>query len=58
MIADLATGKRRTVRRERRAMLTNPALHGGRLLYVRSIYTRQQLMIAGSRADEGVELLR
>jgi len=45
VIADLATGKRRTVRRERHAMLTNPALHGGRLLYVRSIYTRQQLLI-------------
>jgi hypothetical protein len=45
VVADLATGKRTTVRRERRAMLTNPSLHGGRLLYVRSVYTRQELRL-------------
>jgi hypothetical protein len=45
VIADLATGKRRTVRRERHALLTNPSLHGNRLLYVRSVYTRQELRL-------------
>ncbi len=37
VIADLATGKRTTVRRERRAQLLNPSLAGGRLLYVRDL---------------------
>ena len=45
VIADLTTGKRTTVRRERRALLTNPSLHDGRLLYVRSVYTRQELRL-------------
>jgi hypothetical protein len=45
VIANLETGKRRTVRRERRALLTNPSLHGSRLLYVRSFYKRQELRI-------------
>ena len=45
VIADLATGKRTTVRRERHALLTNPSLAGGRLLYVRSVYTRQELRL-------------
>ena len=45
VIAELASGKRATVRRERRALLTNPALAGGRLLYVRSVYTRQELRL-------------
>jgi hypothetical protein len=45
VIADLATGKNTTVRRERRALLLNPSLHGGRLLYVRNYYKRQELRI-------------
>jgi hypothetical protein len=45
VVANLQTGRRRTVRRERRAMLTNPSLQGGRLLYVRSIYKRQELRL-------------
>jgi hypothetical protein len=45
VIADLATGKRTTVRREHRSLLTNPSLAGGRLLYVRSVYTRQELRL-------------
>ena len=45
VIADLATGKRTTVRRERRAMLLNPSLHGGDLAYVRSLYRRQELRV-------------
>jgi hypothetical protein len=43
VIADAATGKRTTVRRERRALLLNPSLQGGRLLYVRNMYKRQEL---------------
>jgi hypothetical protein len=49
VIADIATGKRTTVRRERRALLTNPSLAGGRLLYVRSVYTRQELRLGPPR---------
>ena len=45
VIADLATGKRSTVRRERRAMLLNPSLHGGELAYVRNFYRRQELRV-------------
>jgi hypothetical protein len=45
VIAEMATGKRRTVRRERRALLTNPSIAGGRLLYVRSVYTLQELRL-------------
>jgi len=45
VIADLATGKRTTVRRERRALLLNPSLHGGELAYVRSLYRRQELRV-------------
>jgi hypothetical protein len=33
------------VRRERRALLLNPSLQGGRLLYVRNYYKRQELRI-------------
>jgi hypothetical protein len=52
VIADLATGKKTTVRRERRALLLNPSLHDGRLLYVRNYYKRQELRIGpqGKRA--------
>jgi hypothetical protein len=45
VIADLATGRKRTVRRERRALLLNPSLHDGRLLYVRNVYRRQELRL-------------
>jgi hypothetical protein len=45
VVADLATGRRRTVRRERRTQLLNPSLLGGALLYVRARYTRQELRI-------------
>jgi hypothetical protein len=45
VIADVATGKKTTVRRERRALLLNPSLQGGRLLYVRNMYKRQELRV-------------
>ena len=45
VIADLATGKHSTVRRERRAMLLNPSLYGGELAYVRNFYRRQELRV-------------
>jgi hypothetical protein len=45
VLADLAAGTRRVVRKERRAQLLNPSLQGGRLLYVRAIYSRQELRI-------------
>jgi hypothetical protein len=41
----LSTGKRTTLRRQARALLLNPSALGGRLLYVRSTSTRQQLRI-------------
>jgi hypothetical protein len=50
VLADLATGRLTTVRRERRALLLNPSLHGGRLLYVRSIYRRQELRLGPQTA--------
>jgi hypothetical protein len=49
VIAELASGKRTTVRRERRALLTNPSLAAGRLLFVRSVYTRQELRLGPQR---------
>jgi hypothetical protein len=45
VIADVRTGKRTTVRRERRALLLNPSLRDGRLLYVRNMYKRQELRL-------------
>ena len=45
VIADLAAGTSATVRSERRAMLLNPSLLDGRLLYVRAIFKRQELRI-------------
>jgi hypothetical protein len=45
VIADLATGKRSTVRRQRRALLLNPSLHDGELAYVRNVYRRQELRV-------------
>jgi hypothetical protein len=57
VIADLAGGRPRTIRRERRAQLLNPSLRDGRLLYVRSVYQGQELRIgpasrSGVRRDE------
>jgi len=45
VLADLAAGRSRTVRRERRAQLLNPSLLGDELLYVRSIYRRQEVRV-------------
>ena len=45
MVADLAAGRGGTVRHERRALLLNPSLHDGRLLYVRATYSRQELRL-------------
>jgi hypothetical protein len=40
---DLTTGARSVLRSERRALLLNPSVLGGRLVYVRSTFKRQQL---------------
>jgi hypothetical protein len=45
VLFDLATGQGGTVRQERRALLLNPSLHRGRLLYVRAVYSRQELRL-------------
>ena len=45
IVADLASGKLSTARQERRALLLNPSLQGGRLLYVRASYSRQELRL-------------
>jgi hypothetical protein len=45
VIFDLATGRARTARQERRALLLNPSLHDGRLLYVRAVFSRQELRL-------------
>jgi hypothetical protein len=45
VLLDLETGQGGTVRKERRALLLNPSLHGGRLLYVRAVYSRQELRL-------------
>ncbi|HEX2084866.1 MAG TPA: hypothetical protein VHF89_04220 [Solirubrobacteraceae bacterium] len=59
---DLATGARTTLRRDRRASLTNPSLLDGRLLFVRTSQWSQSLMLDGRpllriapaiRADKG-----
>jgi hypothetical protein len=47
VLADLDAGTRRVVRKERRAQLLNPSLQGGRLLYVRAHYRRQELRLGG-----------
>jgi hypothetical protein len=41
----LPDGAPRTLRRERRAQLLNPALHGAELVYVRATYQRQELRL-------------
>ena len=45
IVADLSTGQAATARQERRALLLNPSLRGGRVLYVRAVYSRQELRI-------------
>jgi hypothetical protein len=45
IVADLVSGHARTARQERRALLLNPSLQGGRLLYVRAVYSRQELRL-------------
>lgn len=45
VVFDLAGGRGGTVRQERRAQLLNPSLHGGRLLYVRAVYSGQELRL-------------
>jgi len=52
VLHDLFTGRVRTARRERRAQLLNPSLLGGRLLYVRARYSRQDVLLGplGRRA--------
>jgi hypothetical protein len=47
---DLATGLRRTLRRQPRALLLNPSASGRHLLYVRSTFQRQQLRIGALEA--------
>jgi hypothetical protein len=46
---DLASGGGSVLRRETRALLLNPSALGDRLLYVRSVYSRQQLRLGGLR---------
>jgi hypothetical protein len=45
IVADLASGRASTARQEHRALLLNPSLQGGRLLYVRAVYSRQELRL-------------
>ena len=45
VLADLAAGTRRVVRKERRAQLLNPSLQDGQLLYVRAHNRRQELRL-------------
>jgi hypothetical protein len=45
VVIDLATGQGGTVRQEKRALLLNPSLHDGRLLYVRAVYSGQELRL-------------
>ncbi len=45
VVVDLVSGAASTVRQERRALLLNPSLYGGRLLYVRAIHSRQELRL-------------
>jgi hypothetical protein len=45
IVVDLASGRAATARQERRALLLNPSLQGGRLLYVRAVYSRQELRL-------------
>ena len=49
VVIDLATGQGGTVRQEKRALLLNPSLHGGRLLYVRAVFSGQELRLGPVR---------
>src|SRR5690606_38419230 len=55
---DLATDRRRVLRRGRRALLLHPSIHRGRLLYIRSTAARQEVRIGriGGRAHRDVTL--
>jgi hypothetical protein len=44
-LLDLATGRDTLLRSEHRALLSNPTFDGRRVLYVRSVYTRQELRL-------------
>jgi hypothetical protein len=44
-LLDLATGRNTVLRSEHRALLSNPAFDGRRVLYVRSVYTQQELRL-------------
>ena len=50
VLADLAAGTRRVVRKERRAQLLNPSLHRGQLLYVRAHHSARSCGSAASHA--------
>jgi hypothetical protein len=49
VVFDLAAGRGATVRQERRALLLNPSLQGDRILYVRAVYSRQELRLGPVR---------
>jgi hypothetical protein len=51
---DLRTGARRTLRRGRGVMVTNPTLSGGALLYVRTSSRTQQLRLAAGGRERTV----
>jgi hypothetical protein len=57
VIADLAAGTSAAVRSERRALLLNPSLLDGRLLYVRATFKRQELRI-GAQSKRRLRLDR
>ena len=44
-LLDLATGRDTLLRSEHRALLSNPTFDGRRVLYVRSVYTQQELRL-------------
>jgi hypothetical protein len=44
-LLDLATGRDTVLRSEHRALLSNPTFDGRRVLYVRSVYTQQELRL-------------
>jgi hypothetical protein len=55
---DLTTGARRTIRGDRRRMLTNPSLLGSRLLYVETTPYAQALVLGSRKTGRGRALLR
>lgn len=56
-VANLATHRRRVVLAARRALLAQPALDGGRLLFVRSTYCSQLLELVATRAPQRARVL-